>query len=113
MWRCLVTLASLSFAAVAGAADYTAAQRAEFKRLHEDKCAFCHGVDGKAETWSGELLEIPDQTDPKWQSSVTDEQLIAAIANGKGKMPLWSDELTAEQIRGIVKVVIRGFAPAK
>lgn len=113
MRRWLLILAPLSFASLAGAAGYTAGQRAEFKKLHEDRCAFCHGVDGKAQTWSGKILEVPDQTDPRWQNSVTDEQLIEAIENGKGKMPLWSDELTAAQIRGIVKVVIRGFAPAK
>lgn len=33
------------------------------------------------------MVKAQDLTRPDWQSNVTDEQLVAAITNGKGRMP--------------------------
>jgi mono/diheme cytochrome c family protein len=113
MSRWLFLLPIVSLAGAVGAADYTEAQRAELKKLYKDKCAVCHGEDGKAQTPGGKVLGARNHADPKWQASVTDQQLITSIKNGKGNMPKWGDELTEAQIRGIVEVVIRGFGAAK
>ncbi len=67
-------------------------------------CVFCHGEEG-----DGAAPGTPDWTDPEWQDSRTDEQLLEAIANGKGdKMPKFGGTLSAEEMRGALKFV-RGF----
>ncbi len=47
-------------------------------------CANCHGEDGKAQTPTAAALNPKprDYTDPKWQASVTDEELRNAILKG-------------------------------
>ena len=51
-------------------------------------------------------------TDVDWQASVTDEQLIKSITNGKKKMPKQEGRLSPEEIKAVVKY-IRFFAPKK
>jgi len=67
-------------------------------------CVFCHGEDG-----AGVASGTPDWTDPEWQESRTDEQLIETITNGKDtRMPKFGTTLTADEIKAAVKFV-RGF----
>lgn len=44
-------------------------------------CALCHGADGKP-TKQGAQFGSPDFTDPNWQQSKTDEQLLEAMTKG-------------------------------
>jgi cytochrome c5 len=67
-------------------------------------CVFCHGEDG-----AGVASGTPDWTDPEWQQSRTDEQLIETITNGKDtRMPKFGTTLTLDEIKAAVKLV-RGF----
>ncbi len=67
-------------------------------------CVFCHGEEG-----DGAAPGTPDWTDPEWQDSRPDEQLLESIANGKGeKMPKFGGTLSADEMRGALKFV-RGF----
>jgi cytochrome c5 len=67
-------------------------------------CVFCHGEDG-----AGVASGTPDWTDPEWQESHTDEQLIETITNGKDtRMPKFGTTLTTDEIKAAVKFV-RGF----
>lgn len=67
-------------------------------------CVFCHGEEG-----DGAAPGTPDWTDPEWQDSRSDEQLLESIANGKGeKMPKFGATLSAEEMRAALKLV-RGF----
>jgi len=64
-------------------------------------CVFCHGEDG-----AGVASGTPDWTDPEWQQSRTDEQLIETITNGKDtRMPKFGTTLTADEIRAAIKFV--------
>jgi cytochrome c oxidase cbb3-type subunit 3 len=74
--------------------------------IFQKDCAKCHGADGKGI----KSLDPPDFTNPKWQASKTDKQLIADINNGEGVMPAFKGKLTPAQITALVKH-IRKFAP--
>ncbi|MFQ5964872.1 MAG: c-type cytochrome [Candidatus Scalinduaceae bacterium] len=88
-------------------------ERIDYKKLYrKHKCIKCHGWDGKG-TKRGKKLGAQDFTDAEWQASVTDEQLINSITNGKKKMPKQGgSKMTPEEIKAMVKYV-RYFAPKK
>lgn len=47
-----------------------------------DKCAKCHGADGKGDTKMGRKLSIPDLSDAKVQAGFTDGDAVKAIKDG-------------------------------
>jgi mono/diheme cytochrome c family protein len=87
------------------------AGKIDYKKIFEYECQKCHERDGKG-TKRGKKLGVPDFTDAEWQTSVTDEQLIASITNGKKKMPKQGDKLSPEEIKALVRYV-RILAPKK
>ncbi len=89
----------------------TFGDKIDYKKIFRNDCEKCHGRDGKRSK-RGKKLGSPDFTDAEWQASVTDEQLIASVTNGKKKMPSQKDNLSPEEIKAMVKYV-RMFAPKK
>lgn len=94
-------------ATVVASAEPGVAQPAPLKKIDfaplfkSNGCVFCHGEEG-----DGAAPGTPDWTDPEWQDSRTDEQLLEAIANGKGdKMPKFGGTLSAEEMRGALQFV--------
>ncbi len=83
----------------------------DYKNIYENECQKCHGKDGKGSK-RGQSLGVPNFANAEWQSSLTDEQLIKSIANGKKKMPKQEGKLSAEEIKAVVKF-IRYFTPKK
>jgi len=73
-----------------------------FKR----NCVMCHGPDGKGVA----VFKTPDFTDPKVQASLTDEQILETIRNGKKGtvMPSWKDKLSDQDIKAVA-AHIRSF----
>lgn len=69
-------------------------------RVH---CAPCHGMEGKGKPRIG----TPNFTDPKVQASITDEQIVTTIKNGrKGTaMPTWSGKLAEEEINAVAAYI--------
>ena len=80
--------------------------------LYGQKCAICHGKGGGGtDAWKAKGQ--PDFTDPKYQASVTDQQISTAIHDGKGKyMPAFKGKLSDEQISSLVAQV-RAFGKRK
>jgi mono/diheme cytochrome c family protein/uncharacterized membrane protein len=73
-------------------------------------CVKCHGADGKGNKARKRLPEIPDFTNPSWQTRRADSTLLASILDGKGKeMPAWRGKITQEQARALASHV-RSFA---
>jgi mono/diheme cytochrome c family protein len=60
----------------------------------------CHGPEGKGFP----ALKSPDFTDPKWQASLKDKDLVEVIKNGKKEthMPAFADKLTDDEIKTVV-----------
>jgi ubiquinol-cytochrome c reductase cytochrome b subunit len=54
-------------------------------QLYRAYCMSCHDTDGKGNLVRKGMPDIPDLTDPKWQSSRKDAELLGSILGGKGK----------------------------
>jgi mono/diheme cytochrome c family protein len=73
--------------------------------LFAQRCAGCHGTDGRGIASVG----TPNFTNPGLQSKLTDEQISSTIHNGKsGRMPAFGKELSNEQIAAL-SAYIRTF----
>ena len=78
--------------------------------LFVQKCAKCHGEDGRADTPKGRKMKAQNFTDPDFQQHKKDAQLIEAVTNGTDKdMPPFGKVLTPQQIESLVKEDVRGF----
>jgi mono/diheme cytochrome c family protein len=79
--------------------------------IFKQKCSMCHGQDGKGFA----AIKTPDFTDPKWQASVTDQQIFDTIKNGSKKntmMVAFGNQLKDDEIHALVKQ-IRSFNSEK
>jgi mono/diheme cytochrome c family protein len=65
---------------------------------YKTKCQMCHGVDGMGMTPAGKALKVPAFKSIK----ASDADLIAAVTNGKNKMPAYAGKLTDAQIKSVV-----------
>src|SRR4051794_27232776 len=64
------------------------ARLARAKTLFGEKCARCHGADGRGETVTGSMLGVPDFTDGKWwKADRSDARLETSVAEGRDEMP--------------------------
>jgi cytochrome c6 len=86
---CLVLLPSRALSDEASAA------------LYKQKCASCHGPDGKGATAAGKAMGVRSFADPD-VVAMTDDALAGIITSGKGKMPKYAS-LKPEQIKGLVE----------
>jgi mono/diheme cytochrome c family protein len=94
-----------------GAAMFAAAPAFTPSKLYVQRCAKCHGEDGKAQTPKGLKMKAQDFTDPEFQKAQSDEKLIDAVANGTDKdMPPFGKVLSSDEIEKLVKEDVRGFA---
>jgi cytochrome c6 len=94
MKRILFAVAALS---LAGAARADAA-------LFAQKCASCHGKDGKPSA-VGQKMGAKDLSSLK----ASEKEIATTITNGKGKMPAYKDKLTEDQINSLAKYIAGGL----
>lgn len=73
------------------------------------QCASCHGPAGKGDGPQGPMFKAADLSRAEWQSKVKDEDIAAAIVNGKGRMPKF--DLKEDVVRGLVARVRSFRAP--
>ena len=87
-------------------------QSARGMKLFDDKCARCHGADGRGRTVIGGILGVPDFTDEKWWGEEKSEsRFVNSITNGKGEMPAFGRKLSRREISTLAAYV-RGFRKA-
>jgi mono/diheme cytochrome c family protein len=79
----------------------TAADAELGKKLWTQKCAMCHGADGKGDTRMAERLKakIPDLGA---SAGKTDSELLKAISDGKRPMPAFGKSLKPEELEAVV-----------
>ncbi len=85
------------------------AQANRGKSVYEDKCAICHGQDGKGHgpAAAGLSPSPPDFTNPGfWQGNVN-QKITKTIENGHGPMP--PIELSSSQIKAVIGYVSQTF----
>ena len=70
--------------------------------LYKQKCASCHGPDGKGETSAGKAMKVRSFADPA-VVAMSDDELTGVITNGKGKMPKYGASLKPEQVKALVE----------
>jgi len=75
-----------------------------------NKCAKCHGEDGKGQTKMGQRLNVRDYTDAKVQATFTDDDATKAIKEGlkdkDGKVQMRPyDTLSDTDIKALVAYV--------
>jgi cytochrome c6 len=94
---CAVAVVAVMLCAPVKADDKSAA-------LYKQKCAACHGADGKGETAVGKANKIRDLGSADVQKQ-SDDELAGIIGNGKGKMPAYGKSLKPEQIKDLVAYI--------
>ncbi len=89
--------------ALAAALGSQGESKPDGEALYKQKCSMCHGADGKGFA----AIKTPDFTDPKWQASVKDKDIVETIKNGKKgtAMPPFADKLKEEEIQALVAYI--------
>lgn len=79
------TLLSISLISMIAAVSLlaTAPQQKEPRQVYLDKCAVCHGEDGKGQTAKGKKLKVKDVSSSEVKK-MTDAQLLEVVLKGKG-----------------------------
>ncbi len=72
--------------------------------LYKQKCAVCHGADGKGDTAVSKANKLRDLASADVRKQ-TDDELAGIIGNGKGKMPAYGKSLKPEQIKELVAYI--------
>jgi cytochrome c553 len=67
------------------------------KKLYDNKCAICHGFDGRQQYAGAKDLGA---------STLSRDQVITQISDGKGTMPPQKDVLGPEQIAALADFVL-------
>lgn len=82
------------------------------KTLYEQRCAPCHGPDGKANTPTAKALQPPprDHTDGAYMNALSDSHLFRVIKEGGpavGKSPIMPPQfdLKDEQLQSLVAFI--------
>jgi len=71
---------------------------------YSHRCAVCHGPDGRGQTPHGIESKAQDFTTEAWQKSITDEQILRTITNGKEgtRMRAFGGYLSPAEIASLV-----------
>jgi cytochrome c oxidase cbb3-type subunit 3 len=81
-------------------------ETARTRELFDDKCARCHGGDGRGQTVIGRMVGAPDFADERWWDEEKDERRFArSITEGRGEMPAFGRKLTRPEIRALAAYV--------
>jgi len=72
--------------------------------LYKQKCAACHGADGKGDTPAGKNTKVRSFGDPE-VAKQSDDELAGIIEKGKNKMPAYGKSLKPDEIKAIVAYI--------
>jgi mono/diheme cytochrome c family protein len=76
------------------------------EEIFSDKCASCHGPDGKAHTPAGRKLHAKDLTASKLTDDEIRKQVNVGHKDERGQvMPAFKDDLKPDQIEAVVVYV--------
>ncbi|HEX7317294.1 MAG TPA: cytochrome c [Pyrinomonadaceae bacterium] len=74
--------------------------------LFNEKCARCHGEDGRGQTVIGQMVDAPNFTDEDWWNEEKNERrFVRSITEGKDAMPPFGKKLTRAEIRALAAYV--------
>ena len=106
MTRITWTTLILSAGMLAAATMFSEQARSDDKSaaVYKQKCASCHGADGKGDTPAGKATKVRSFADPE-VVKMTDEELADAIEKGKGKMPKYGATMKPDEIKAMVAYI--------
>ncbi len=98
----IASVASLSVAAVAPRIGDPA-------DLYAGQCAACHGKSGKGDGVAAVAFnpKPANFADPEFAKTLTLDQIIAGITDGKGAMPPFADAIPPEEIRALAEYLLK------
>ena len=98
----------ITFAAslLAAAAMLSLSARGDDKSaaVYKQKCATCHGPEGKGETPAGKAMNVRSFASPE-TVKMNDQELADVIEKGKGKMPKYGASLKPDEIKSMVAYI--------
>ncbi len=97
------TVLSMAALALAAALAVPAMAQDDAATLYKQKCATCHAADGPGSA-AGKKMGVKDFKDPSVVKQ-SDEDLVKATREGKGKMPKYEGKLSDGQIKELVKYI--------
>ncbi|MGZ3385809.1 MAG: c-type cytochrome, partial [Isosphaeraceae bacterium] len=71
-------------------------------------CIACHGPDGRGTAVRAAMPLLPNFTSHDWHTTKSNSQLATTIMEGKGLMPPWNTQLTADRARDLA-LYVRSF----
>lgn len=102
----ILTLLLCAWQAPREKVDVAKKEPAQPPALFKEKCARCHGADGRGQTVIGRMVGAPDFTDENWWNEEKDERRFArSIAEGRGEMPAFGRKLTRSDIKALAAYV--------
>ena len=72
--------------------------------LYKQKCAACHGADGRGDTPAGKSTKVRSFNDPE-VAKLGDEELAGVIEKGKSKMPAYGKSMKPDEIKAMVAYI--------
>jgi mono/diheme cytochrome c family protein len=76
--------------------------------LYNRFCVRCHGIDGRGVCG---IPDVPDFTDPRWQASRPDSQIVHIVMAGRGAcMPSFRGTVSLEEAWALARY-LRTFVP--
>lgn len=74
--------------------------------LFKERCARCHGEDGRGQTVIGRMIDAPDFTDETWWDEDKNERrFVRSITEGRDAMPAFGKKLTRPEIRSLAAYI--------
>lgn len=106
MTRLTWTTLILSAGVLAATTMFSGAARSDDKSaaVYKQKCASCHGADGKGDTPAGKATGVRSFADPE-VTKMSDQDLADAIEKGKGKMPKYGASMKPDEIKAMVAYI--------
>jgi len=102
-WTMRVALGAGVLAAM-GMLSATARSDDKAAATYKQKCASCHGPDGKGQTPAGKAMKVRSFADPDTQK-MSDQELAGVIEKGKGKMPKYGASMKPDEIKDMVAYI--------
>jgi len=79
----------------------------------QQNCVRCHGQIGRGDGPQGRMTRATDLTNPEFQASVTDDQILKTLREGRGLMPAFPlPEATLRSLVQLVRLIGRAGAEA-
>ena len=85
-------------AMIAATTATTAFAQSSVADIYKAKCQSCHGAEGTPNPGIAKMMGVKPVSDPSVKS-LSEGQMIADTANGKGKMTAFKGKLTDSQIK--------------